>query len=79
MAYSRDLPKMAMLHYGLKLQWYLTWDIDWRFGMVWYGFVGIVWYGGSEDYWVHTWRDFNHEGGGHDWHGWLAWMASMDD
>ena len=24
MAYSRDLPKMAVWHYGLKLQWYLT-------------------------------------------------------
>ena len=37
MAYSRDLPKMAVWHYGLK---------DWRYGMVWYGFVGIVWYWG---------------------------------
>ena len=24
MAYSRDLPKMTVWHYGLKLQWYLT-------------------------------------------------------
>ena len=47
MAYSRDLPKMAVWHFGLKLQWYLTGDRDWRFGMVWYGFVGIVWYGGE--------------------------------
>ena len=37
MAYSRDLPKMAVWHYGIKLQWYLTGDRDWRYGMVWYG------------------------------------------
>ena len=45
MAYSHDLPKMAVLHYGLKLQWYLTGDRDRRFGMIWYDLVGIVWYG----------------------------------
>ena len=39
MAYSRDLPKMAVWHYGLKL------ILNWRYGMVWFGFVGIVWYG----------------------------------
>ena len=31
MAYSRDLPKMAVWHYGLK-----------GFGNVWYGLAGIV-------------------------------------
>ena len=36
----------AVWHYGLKLQWYLIGDRDWRYGMVWYGFVGIVLYGG---------------------------------
>ena len=41
MAYSRDLPKMAVCYYGLKLQRYLTGDRDWRYGMVWYGF-GLV-------------------------------------
>ena len=58
MAYSRDLPKMAVWHYGLKLQWYLTGDMVW-FCVVLYGFVSIVWYGG-----VMTSMD--------DWHGWLA-------
>ena len=47
MAYSCDLPKMEVWHYGLKFQWYLTGDIDERYGMVfyglvWYGFVGMV-------------------------------------
>ena len=28
MANSCDLPKMAVWHYGLKLQWYLTGDRD---------------------------------------------------
>ena len=47
MAYSRDLPKMAgqqwaVWHYGLKLQWYLSGDWDWRYGMVLYGFV-VCW------------------------------------
>ena len=37
-AYSCD-GKTAVWHYGLKLQWYLTGDRDWRYGMIWYGFV----------------------------------------
>ena len=41
MAYSCNLPKLAVWHYGLKLLLYLTGDRDWRFGMVWYG---LVWY-----------------------------------
>ena len=53
MAYSCDLPKMARqpctakLHYGLKLQWYLTGGRDWRFGIVWFGMLGygLVWFG----------------------------------
>ena len=47
MAYSRDFPKMAVWHYGLKLQLYLTGDRDWRFGIVWYSLVwfGLVLYG----------------------------------
>ena len=32
---------------SLKLQLYLTVDRDWRYGLVWYGFVDIVWYGGG--------------------------------
>ena len=39
MANSRDLPKMAVQHQGLKLQLYLTGDRDWRYGMVWYGLI----------------------------------------
>ena len=31
MAYSRDLPKMAVWHYGLKLQ----------YGMVWFCWYGV--------------------------------------
>ena len=37
----------AVWQYGMKLQWYLSGNRDWRYGMVWYGFVGIVWYGGG--------------------------------
>ena len=46
MDYSCDLPKMAMWHYGLKLQLYLTGDRDWRFwyGLVWYGLVWFGWH-----------------------------------
>ena len=36
---SSENGKTAVLHYGLTLQWYLTGDRDWRYGMVWYGFV----------------------------------------
>ena len=44
--------KTAVWHYGMKLHWYLTGDRDWRYGMVLYGFIGIVWYvgGGVSDY-----------------------------
>ena len=45
---SSENGKTAVWHYGLKLQWYLTRDKDWRYGMVWNGFVGIVWYGGGQ-------------------------------
>ena len=41
MAYSRNLPKMAVWHYGLKLQLYLTGDTYWRFGMVWLIYFGM--------------------------------------
>ena len=44
---SSENGKTAVWHYGLKLQWYLTGHRDWRYGMVWFGFVGIVWYGGG--------------------------------
>ena len=60
---SSENGKTAVWHYGLKLQWYLTGDRDWRYGMVWYGlvwfwfdFVGIVWYGGG-----HMTSEFIHE------------------
>ena len=72
MAYSRDLPKMAVWHYGLKLQWYLTADRNWRFGMVWQGLVWsyMVWYGLVVIVW-YWW------GGGYQ--GWLSWITVMDD
>ena len=41
----QDSSGSAVWHYGLKLQWYLTGHRGWRYGMVWYGFVGIVCYG----------------------------------
>ena len=41
---SSENGKTAVWHYGLKLQWYLTGDRDWRFGMVWYGLVWFGWY-----------------------------------
>ena len=46
MAYSRDLPKMAVWYYGFKLQLYLTGDRDWRDGMIWYDMVcyGLLWF-----------------------------------
>ena len=42
---SSDNGKTAVWHYGLKLQQYLTGATDWRYGMVWYGFVAKVWFG----------------------------------
>ena len=87
MAYSRDLPKMAVWHYGLKLQWYLTGYRYWRYSMVWYGlvwfwfdFVGIVWYWGGGtimDFHGLSWRGVMT--GMDDWDGWLAWMTGKDD
>ena len=64
---SSDNGKTAVWHYGLKLQWYLTRDIVWfgmvLFGFVWFSLYSLVWWGG----------------GGHDWHGWLAWVTGMGD
>ena len=54
---SSENGKTAVWHYGLKLQWFLTGDRDSRYGMVWYGFVGIVWYGG----WCQMTSEFIHE------------------
>ena len=44
---SSENGKTAVRHYGLKLQWYLSGDKDWRFGMVWQGLVwiGMIWNG----------------------------------
>ena len=57
MAYSRDLPKMAVWHVALwiKIAVILYWrqrlkiwyDLVW-FDIVWYGFVGKIWYGGGQ-------------------------------
>ena len=44
-SWSSENGKIAVLHYGLKLQWYLTWNRDWRYGMVWYG---LIW--GSDEF-----------------------------
>ena len=71
---SSENGKTAVWHYGLKLQWYVTGDRDWRFEIVWYGFVGIVWYWGG-DYNGLSWIIMKR---GHDWHGWLGWMTWMD-
>ena len=83
---SSENGKTPVWHYGLKLQWYLTGDRDWRYGMVWYRGRGgqmtsefineeisIMDYNGL------SWTIL--EGGGllDDLDGWLAWMTGMDD
>ena len=84
---SSENGKIAMWHYGLKLQWYFIGDKAWRYGMVWFG---IVWYGGGQitTEFVHeeiSIMDYNRlswtiiEGGDHDWDGWLAWITGTDD
>ena len=55
---SRSSENGMTWHYGLKLQWYLTGDRGWRYGIIWYG---LVWGGvttGMDDW--HGWWDFNH-------------------
>ena len=79
MAYSRDLPKMARHHSDHSMTvalWIeLTVILNWRYGMVLYGFVWMTrmddWHG-----WL-TWLAWIT--GMDEWHGWLAWMTGMDD
>ena len=42
-SWSSENGKTAVWHYGWKLQWYLTRDRDWRYGMVWW--YGLLWFG----------------------------------
>ena len=43
MAYSRDLLKMARQQCGIALWIEIAVILNWRYGMVWIGFVGIIW------------------------------------
>ena len=82
---SSENGKTAVWHYGLKLLWYLTGDRGWRYGMVWFGFVGIVWYGGGGS-WLALMTDMDDEISIMDYNG-QSWtiieggrvMTSMDD